>query len=72
MQSSFSTTVRIRARLRTAAWTAVALILGAAAQSRAESPPASSGAEILEKLRAFQELGSVLHVAAHPDDENTQ
>ena len=27
---------------------------------------------ILEKLRAFQEMGSVLHVAAHPDDENTQ
>jgi LmbE family N-acetylglucosaminyl deacetylase len=72
MQSSFSTTVRIRAQLRTAAWTAVALILGASAQSRAESPVVSPGAAILEKLRAFQEMGSVLHVAAHPDDENTQ
>jgi LmbE family N-acetylglucosaminyl deacetylase len=72
MQSRSSTIVGIRARLRTAAWTAVALILGASAQSRADSPPASSGAAILEKLRAFQEMGSVLHVAAHPDDENTQ
>ncbi|NBS59827.1 MAG: PIG-L family deacetylase [Betaproteobacteria bacterium] len=27
---------------------------------------------ILQELRAFRELGSVLYVAAHPDDENTQ
>jgi LmbE family N-acetylglucosaminyl deacetylase len=72
MQSSFSTTVGIRARFRSAAWTAVAFLLVASAQSSAQSPPASSGAAILEKLRAFQEMGSVLHVAAHPDDENTQ
>jgi LmbE family N-acetylglucosaminyl deacetylase len=72
MQSSPSTTVDIRPRLRVAAWTAVAVTLLASAQSRAQSPPASSGAAILEKLRAFQEMGSVLHVAAHPDDENTQ
>jgi LmbE family N-acetylglucosaminyl deacetylase len=37
---------------------------------RASDPP--SGAAILQQLRGFQELGSVLHVAAHPDDENTQ
>src|SRR6202035_2749169 len=72
MQSSFLTTISSCARRRIAAWTAVALMLGASAQSKAESPPASSGAEILEKLRALQEMGSVLHVAAHPDDENTQ
>jgi LmbE family N-acetylglucosaminyl deacetylase len=73
-------TVGIRGRLRIAAWTAVALLLVASAQSsarasaraRAQTTPASSGAAILEKLRAFQEMGSVLHVAAHPDDENTQ
>lgn len=35
----------------------------------AESPP---GAAILQELRAFREMGSVLHIAAHPDDENTQ
>jgi len=28
--------------------------------------------QILEELRAFETLGSVLHVGAHPDDENTQ
>src|SRR6516164_842918 len=35
----------------------------------AEQP---SAAAILEELRNFRELGSILHVAAHPDDENTQ
>src|SRR5687768_3009634 len=28
--------------------------------------------QALQELRSFRELGSVLHVAAHPDDENTQ
>ena len=27
---------------------------------------------ILQELRSFRELGSVLYIAAHPDDENTQ
>jgi LmbE family N-acetylglucosaminyl deacetylase len=31
-----------------------------------------SPAEILQELRGFREMGSVLYVAAHPDDENTQ
>jgi len=35
----------------------------------AETP---SSADILQELRSFRELGSVLFVAAHPDDENTQ
>src|ERR1700678_535402 len=30
------------------------------------------GAEILRHLRGFSEMGSVLYVAAHPDDENTE
>jgi LmbE family N-acetylglucosaminyl deacetylase len=34
------------------------------------TPPA--GAAILEDLRSFRELGSVLYIAAHPDDENNQ
>ena len=29
-------------------------------------------AEILQELRSFRTLGTVLHLAAHPDDENTQ
>lgn len=36
----------------------------------AESPPSAS--MILQELRAFRECGSVLYIAAHPDDENTQ
>jgi len=32
----------------------------------------NSGPAILQELRAFNEMGSVLYVAAHPDDENTQ
>jgi hypothetical protein len=32
-------------------------------------PPSS--AAILQDLRSFRNLGSVLYVAAHPDDENT-
>ena len=35
----------------------------------AEPPPATS---ILQDLRSFREMGSVLLVAAHPDDENNQ
>src|SRR5882724_9054816 len=38
--------------------------------SRASDQP--SAAAILQELKAFRELGSVLHVGAHPDDENTQ
>src|SRR4051794_29322404 len=36
---------------------------------RAAEP--ASGAAILQDLRSFQNLGTVLYVAAHPDDENT-
>jgi len=35
----------------------------------AEPPPASA---ILQDLNSFREMGSVLYVAAHPDDENNQ
>jgi LmbE family N-acetylglucosaminyl deacetylase len=31
-----------------------------------------SGKAVLGQLRGFGEMGSILHVAAHPDDENTQ
>lgn len=47
---------------------AVAL-LGAPPVSQSEPV---SGPAILQELRAFREMGSVLYVAAHPDDENTQ
>ena len=36
----------------------------------AAEPPSASA--ILQELREFRECGSVLYIAAHPDDENTQ
>jgi len=33
--------------------------------------PTNSVPAILQQLRSFREMGSVLYVAAHPDDENT-
>ena len=52
----------------------IALVLAcslslSSAASHAEEPPAS--AAILQDLRSFREMASVLYVAAHPDDENT-
>jgi LmbE family N-acetylglucosaminyl deacetylase len=35
------------------------------------SQPAPA-AEILQQLHSFREMGSVLYIAAHPDDENTE
>ncbi len=40
----------------------------------ADIPPAvppPAGVEILPELKSFRTLGTVLHIAAHPDDENT-
>jgi LmbE family N-acetylglucosaminyl deacetylase len=38
--------------------------------SRAAEPP--TGPTILQQMRSFSTMGSVLYIAAHPDDENTQ
>ncbi len=38
--------------------------------SNAQSPTASTNADIYEQLKKLKVLGSVLYVAAHPDDEN--
>ena len=45
----------------------VAAIDAKGAEAESGSPVA-----ILQELRSFREMGSVLHLAAHPDDENTQ
>src|SRR5947199_1148726 len=52
-------------------WTAfgVAILAGASGVSHAAEAP--TGAEVLQQLRSFANMGSVLYVAAHPDDENT-
>jgi LmbE family N-acetylglucosaminyl deacetylase len=44
----------------------------AAFLSAAGAPAPESSGAILQDLRSFRELGSVLYIAAHPDDENTQ
>src|SRR5579863_5742912 len=46
----------------------VALLALPAGGAWADAP---SPAAILQDLRSFREMGSVLYVAAHPDDENT-
>jgi LmbE family N-acetylglucosaminyl deacetylase len=50
----------------------LAACAGLAGEARADPAPAQSPADIAQDLRAFREFGSVLYVAAHPDDENTQ
>jgi LmbE family N-acetylglucosaminyl deacetylase len=47
------------------------LAAGAAPLAANLDQPVTAG-ELLQELRAFHELGSVLYVAAHPDDENNR
>jgi LmbE family N-acetylglucosaminyl deacetylase len=48
------------------------LVLGVlVSQSALGDVEPMSGQEILQQLKSFNEWGSVLYVAAHPDDENT-
>ena len=37
----------------------------------APAAPATNSAAILQQMKSFREMGSVLYIAAHPDDENT-
>ncbi len=48
-----------------------AAVVGAAERS-AESSPAERISPILQDLRSFNTVATVLHLGAHPDDENTQ
>ena len=61
---------RLRCRRGVALLFIAACALHPVADAVAEAPV--SAAEILQELRAFRDSGSVLYVAAHPDDENTQ
>ncbi|HWN95986.1 MAG TPA: PIG-L family deacetylase, partial [Methylomirabilota bacterium] len=45
------------------------VVLSAVGSRAAEPPPAAA---ILQELRSFGTVATVLHIAAHPDDENTQ
>ncbi len=40
--------------------------------ANAQHPPVVNSADILLKLKKLKVLGSVLYIAAHPDDENTR
>ena len=40
--------------------------------SNAQTPPTYTSADIFLQLKKLKVLGSVLYVAAHPDDENTR
>jgi LmbE family N-acetylglucosaminyl deacetylase len=48
----------------------MAILMGSSGVGHAGEPPGGPG--ILQQLRSFATTGSVLYVAAHPDDENTQ
>ena len=57
------------------AWLVAFVLAGAALAgpvSRGWAAEPMTPQDSLRALRAFRELGSVLYVAAHPDDENTQ
>ncbi len=50
---------------------AVLLAVGANRSAAAEPGAGAPGAAILQDLRSFNTIATVLHIAAHPDDENT-
>jgi LmbE family N-acetylglucosaminyl deacetylase len=41
-------------------------------QSSFASVPTTAPAAVVQEMKTFREMGSVLYIAAHPDDENTQ
>src|SRR5438445_9628467 len=53
-------------------WAALGVAILAGSSDVSHAAEAPTGAEILQQLRSFANMGSVLYVAAHPDDENTQ
>src|SRR5437763_10820567 len=46
------------------------VLTGLVVSTHAADPQSASA--ILQELRSFREMGSVLYIAAHPDDENTR
>src|SRR5260221_11450291 len=49
---------------------AASMLISLPVSTRATDPQSAS--TILQELRSFREMGSVLYIAAHPDDENTR
>jgi LmbE family N-acetylglucosaminyl deacetylase len=73
-----SVSIRVHPWLKICA--ATVFFLAATGTRAAETPTPAAAAptsaalipQVLQDLRSFRELGSVLYIAAHPDDENTQ
>jgi len=53
-------------------WVTVGVAILINASNVGHAGQVTTGAAILQELRSFATTGSVLYVAAHPDDENTQ
>ncbi len=53
-------------------WRRALLLLGAAATVAPAATTPLAPAEIRQELRSLGTTGTVLHIAAHPDDENTE
>jgi LmbE family N-acetylglucosaminyl deacetylase len=70
----FPSVVRPAVLLRGVKRVSFGVVLAVSIQSAALAamPEPPSSAAILQELKSFREMGTVLHVAAHPDDENTQ
>src|SRR6188472_3749265 len=51
---------------------ATILVFAVSTSSSAQAPAAYSSADIYLQLKKLNVLGSVLYIAAHPDDENTR
>src|SRR5262249_18341951 len=53
-------------------WVTIGVAVLMNASNISHAAQVTTGAAILQELRSFATTGSVLYVAAHPDDENTQ
>lgn len=51
---------------------ALSLFISSIGFAQAQSNPEYTSSEILQKLKKLNTVGSVLYIAAHPDDENTR
>jgi LmbE family N-acetylglucosaminyl deacetylase len=68
---AFSVVVRARV-LGVALWATVGVVAVMSEPSIGHAADVPTGAAILQELRSFATTASVLYLAAHPDDENTQ
>src|SRR5262249_12437460 len=68
---AFSMAVRASLR-RVPVWAIVCAAVLVSASNISRAAEVTTGAVILQDLRSFATMASVLYVAAHPDDENTQ